>query len=104
MARGRCESCAAEELWRRRGLPGPASRDGAPAVADALAALSHEDSQFVRLEAAYGLALRDDPRIAGAIERLGPLGPGFEHAHRADAIWRWRWRQEDGAATTPPAS
>ncbi|UXY31712.1 ankyrin repeat domain-containing protein [Streptomyces sp. HUAS TT20] len=80
------------------------SRDGAPAVADALVALSHEESRLARLEAAYGLALRDDPRTAGAVERLGPLGADFEHDHRADVIWRWRRRQEDGDAMTPPAS
>ncbi|MFD5639164.1 hypothetical protein ACFWJM_34160 [Streptomyces sp. NPDC127077] len=74
------------------------SRDRTSAVADALAGLLDEDNQIVRLEAAYGLALRDDPRTAEAIERVGPLGDGFEHDHRADAIWRWRWRKENPAA------
>jgi hypothetical protein len=74
------------------------SRDRTPAVADALAGLLDEDSQLVRLEAAYGLALRDDPRTAEAIERVGPLGDGFEHDHRADELWRWRWRRENSAA------
>ncbi|MFB7244346.1 hypothetical protein CW362_19650 [Streptomyces populi] len=70
------------------------SPDRTPVVADALAALLGEDDQLVRLEAAYGLALRDDPRTAEAIERVGPLGDGFEHDHRADELWRWRWRKE----------
>ncbi|MFB6938157.1 hypothetical protein [Streptomyces chartreusis] len=46
----------------------------------------------MRLEAAYGLALRDDPRTADAIERVGPLGPGFEHDHRASGLWWWERR------------
>ncbi|MFE6668713.1 HEAT repeat domain-containing protein [Streptomyces sp. NPDC057697] len=68
-----------------------------PGVADALAALLDDDRQPVRLEAAYGLALRDDPRTAEAIERVGPLGTGFEHDHRADELWRWKWRREGPA-------
>ncbi|BDH06231.1 ankyrin repeat domain-containing protein [Streptomyces seoulensis] len=68
------------------------SPDRTPAVADALAALLGDEDQLVRLEAAYGLALRDDPRTARAIERVGPLGTGFEHDHRADEFWRWRQR------------
>ncbi|WP_031480759.1 HEAT repeat domain-containing protein [Streptomyces bicolor] len=85
------------------GLRGPAaealadSRDRTPVVADALAALLGDDSQLVRLVAAYGLALRDDPRTAEAFERVGPLGDGFEHDHRADELWRWKWRQENSA-------
>ncbi|MFE2579345.1 HEAT repeat domain-containing protein [Streptomyces sp. NPDC059378] len=74
-----------------------ASQDRTSAVADALAELLDDDNQLVRLEAAYGLALRDDPRTAEAIEQVGPLGDGFEHDHRADALWRWRWRKENSA-------
>jgi hypothetical protein len=73
------------------------SPDRTPAVADALAASLDEDNQLVRLEAAYGLALRDDPRTAEAIERVGPLGDGFEHDHRADELWRWRRRKDNSA-------
>ncbi|MFH8440970.1 ankyrin repeat domain-containing protein [Streptomyces sp. NPDC018026] len=65
------------------------SRDRTPAVADALAALLADGDRIVRLEAAYGLALRDDPRTGEAIERVGPLGVGFEHDHRANALWDW---------------
>ncbi|MFF4752333.1 hypothetical protein ACWD5R_29010 [Streptomyces sp. NPDC002514] len=32
-----------------------------------------ENNQLVRLEAAYALALRNGPRTAEAIERVGPL-------------------------------
>ncbi|MFG2686168.1 HEAT repeat domain-containing protein [Streptomyces sp. NPDC048405] len=79
------------------------SRDRTPAVADALAALLADGNQLVRLEAAYGLALRDDPRTGWAIERVGPLGVGFEHDHRVDALWDWNrdanrpWRLSVGA-------
>ncbi|MFJ9743416.1 HEAT repeat domain-containing protein [Streptomyces sp. NPDC101166] len=71
------------------------SRDRGPAIADALAALLSDDNQLVRLAAAYGLALRDDPRTAEVIEKVGPLGEGFEHDHRADELWRWKWRKEN---------
>ncbi|MEU9290651.1 HEAT repeat domain-containing protein [Streptomyces sp. NPDC048275] len=74
------------------------SRDRTPAVADALAALLNEDNQLVRVEAAYGLARRDDPRTDEAIERVGPLGAGFEHDHRAGALWWWRWRKANSTA------
>ncbi|MFL9656220.1 HEAT repeat domain-containing protein [Streptomyces sp. PB17] len=79
------------------------SRDRTPAVADALAALLGDGNQLVRLEAAYGLALRDDPRTGEAIERVGPLGTGFEHDHRVNALWDWNrdgkrpWRLSAGA-------
>ncbi|MEU0677855.1 HEAT repeat domain-containing protein [Streptomyces sp. NPDC006172] len=71
------------------------SRDRRPATADALAALLGDDNQLVRLAAAHGLALRDDPRTAEAIERVGPLGEGFEYDHRADELWRWKRRKEN---------
>lgn len=73
------------------------------AVADALAALLDDDDQLVRLEAAYGLAVCDDPRTEVAIERVGPLGDGFEHDHRVSALWQWRWRK-DNPATGAPAT
>ncbi|MYY04573.1 MULTISPECIES: hypothetical protein [unclassified Streptomyces] len=67
------------------------SPDRSAAVADALAALTGEENQWTRLEAAYGLAPRDDPRAAEAIERVGHLGEGYEHDHRAGALWTWQW-------------
>ncbi|WP_257004064.1 HEAT repeat domain-containing protein [Streptomyces sp. SA15] len=78
-----------------------ASRARTPAVADALAALIDDDEQLVRLDAAYGLARRDDPRTEEAIERVGPLGAGFEHDHRPHEFWRWRERME--GSDNPPA-
>ncbi|MER5745419.1 HEAT repeat domain-containing protein [Streptomyces sp. NPDC002225] len=73
-----------------------ASPDRSPAVADALWTLLDEDDPITRLEAAYGLALRDDPRTADAIDRLGPLNR-FDPDHRANALWDWKRRR----ASTP---
>ncbi|MET9354775.1 hypothetical protein ABZY14_17600 [Streptomyces sp. NPDC006617] len=71
-----------------------ASRDRTPAVADALAALLGDGDQPVRLEAAYGLVLRDDPRTGDAIERVGLLdGGALEHDHRVSALWDWTYRE-----------
>ncbi|MFG2132927.1 HEAT repeat domain-containing protein [Streptomyces sp. NPDC048751] len=75
-----------------------ASRDHTPPIADALAALLDEEDQLVRLEAAYGLARRDDPRTEEAIERVGPLGPGFDDDHRSWALWRWKQEKDARAA------
>ncbi|MFC9587896.1 hypothetical protein ACFVJ8_34410 [Streptomyces yangpuensis] len=53
------------------------------------------EDQDVRLSAAYGLALRDDPRTVEAYARVGRLDrPEFEHDHRADGLWRWKLRTE----------
>ncbi|MFE7638147.1 ankyrin repeat domain-containing protein [Kitasatospora sp. NPDC057518] len=72
------------------------SADRTPEVADALAALLDVDDRPVRLEAACGLALRDDPRTAEAVDRLGPLtGPEYECDDRAGAI-------RAGEARNPP--
>ena len=74
------------------------SSDRSAIVADTLADLLDEEDQLTWLEAAYGLALRDDPRTAEAIDRVGELGAGFEHDHRASALGRWRWERNQ-----PPA-
>ncbi|KIF78754.1 hypothetical protein QR77_11835 [Streptomyces sp. 150FB] len=71
------------------------SDDRTAAVMDALVALSDEEDQNLRLEAAYALAVRDDPRTDEAYERVGPLGPGFEHDHRVGAHWRYEYRNRD---------
>ena len=68
------------------------SGDRAPAVADAFVLLLDEANQHLRLEGAYGLAKLDDPRTELANERVGPLGPGSEHDHRASALWEWTRR------------
>ncbi|MFD5840719.1 hypothetical protein [Streptomyces chartreusis] len=42
--------------------------------------------------AAVQLAASSD-RTADPIERVGPLGPGFEHDHRVSGLWWWeRWK------------
>ena len=68
------------------------SRDRAPVVTDAFRALLDDDDRMLRLEGAYGLAQLDDPRTEEAYERVGPLGSGFEHDHRALGLWRWSRR------------
>lgn len=68
------------------------SGDRGPDITEALVALLDEDNQLLRLEAAYGLALRDDPGTEEAYERVGPLGPGFEEDHRLSAYWSWTER------------
>ncbi|MFB0627917.1 HEAT repeat domain-containing protein [Streptomyces sp. AB3(2024)] len=68
--------------------------DRSPEVTEALAELLDAEEQDIRLSAAYGLALRDDPRTAEAYARVGPLGPEFEHDTRPDGLWRWRLRNE----------
>ncbi|WP_129306045.1 hypothetical protein [Streptomyces sp. L2] len=59
---------------------------------DALLSLSDEEDQHLRLEAAYALAVRDDPRTDAAYERVGPLGPAFELDHRVTAHWHYEVR------------
>ncbi|KOG42439.1 HEAT repeat domain-containing protein [Streptomyces resistomycificus] len=68
------------------------SHDRTAAVTEAFVALLDAENQLLRLEAAYALARRDDPRTEEAYERVGPLGPGFEDDHRVSAHWHYRWR------------
>ncbi|MFD9573314.1 HEAT repeat domain-containing protein [Streptomyces sp. NPDC059982] len=68
--------------------------DRSPEVTEALAELLDAEEQDVRLSAAWGLAVRDDPRTEEAYARVGPLGPEFAHDTRADGLWRWRLRNE----------
>ncbi|MEV0414056.1 hypothetical protein AB0I68_25390 [Streptomyces sp. NPDC050448] len=65
-----------------------------PEVTEVLVALLAEEEQELRLEGAYGLALRDDPRTREAYARVGPLGPQYEYDRRADGLWRWARRNE----------
>ncbi|MFI7408554.1 HEAT repeat domain-containing protein [Streptomyces sp. NPDC049627] len=74
------------------------SGDRAPAVADALAALLDDGDQNVLLEAGYGLARRDDPRTADAIERVGRLSDLHPDDHRVSALWRWEWERKQATA------
>ncbi|SOB78925.1 HEAT repeat domain-containing protein [Streptomyces sp. 1331.2] len=72
-----------------------ASADRTREVADALAALLDEDEQRLRLEGTYGLLLRDDPRTAAGVERLGPLAwPEYRYDHRAEPVRQWRRRRD----------
>ncbi|MFI8093934.1 hypothetical protein ACIF9R_37460 [Streptomyces sp. NPDC086080] len=51
---------------------------------------------LTRLEAAYGLALRDDPRTAEAIGRVGD--DTFADDHRWCTLWRRQYDREHPAA------
>ncbi|WP_405657011.1 HEAT repeat domain-containing protein [Streptomyces sp. NBC_00079] len=76
-------------------------RDRTAALADALVPLLDEDDFSTRLNAAYGLLRRDDPRTGQAIERVGSFSrPGFEHDHRLSAMWRWQWDRDHPPAAT----
>ncbi|MFJ2595633.1 ankyrin repeat domain-containing protein [Streptomyces erythrochromogenes] len=67
--------------------------DRSPETTEALVRLLDAEDQDVRLSAAYGLALRDDPRTPAAYARVGRLNsPEYEHDHRADGLWRWKLR------------
>ncbi|MGW6721741.1 hypothetical protein [Streptomyces sp. NPDC054995] len=70
--------------------------DGTAAVADALVALLDADDLGTRLNAAYGLLRRNDPRTGEAIARVGShTRPGYEHDHRLSALWSWEWNNRD---------
>ncbi|MFJ8945206.1 ankyrin repeat domain-containing protein [Streptomyces sp. NPDC102395] len=72
------------------------------AVADALVALLDEEDFLTRLNAAYVLVRRDDPRVGEAIERMGPPpGPGFAIDHRLSALRTWQ--REHGEPSAPVA-
>ncbi len=68
--------------------------DHSPAVADALFALLDEDDRLTLLEAAYGLALRDDPRTAEAYRRIRHLDIGHPDDHRWSRVWDWQYDRE----------
>ncbi|KOT35308.1 hypothetical protein ADK41_25475 [Streptomyces caelestis] len=67
-----------------------------PDAAETLLALLDEDDHLTRPEAAYGLALRDDPRTAEAIGRIGH--ESFADDHRWCTLWRRRYDKEHPAA------
>ncbi|MFD5147964.1 HEAT repeat domain-containing protein [Streptomyces sp. NPDC058401] len=80
------------EVVRRtlRGL-GSVTR-AVPEVAELLVRCLDSEDQDVRLSAAHGLAVRDDPRTPEAYAKVGPLGPGYENDHRPAGLWRWKFR------------
>ncbi|MEV6580674.1 HEAT repeat domain-containing protein [Streptomyces sp. NPDC051582] len=70
------------------------SADRSPRTTEALWELLGSEEQELRLSAAYGLALRDDPGTVEAYAGVGPLGPELAADHRAEGLWRWRFRNE----------
>lgn len=56
---------------------------------DAFLALLDDEDEDLRLEAAWALARRGDPRAEEAYERVGPLDSFSEHDHRLSALWRF---------------
>ncbi|MFF5976308.1 HEAT repeat domain-containing protein [Streptomyces sp. NPDC012769] len=78
-----------------------ASRDRSPAAADTLWRLLDEEDRLVRLEAAYGLARRHDPRTEEAYERVGRLpwdAFSLGEDHRLLALRSYRAGRDDGSA------
>ncbi|WP_327254336.1 HEAT repeat domain-containing protein [Streptomyces sp. NBC_01244] len=69
--------------------------DRSPEATELLAGCLGSGDTHVRLSAAYGLALRDDPRTPEAYAKVGPLGP-YADDSRADGLWRWRARNRAG--------
>ncbi|WP_394436553.1 ankyrin repeat domain-containing protein [Streptomyces sp. SGAir0957] len=74
------------------------SPDRNPAVADALYAALGAADPVVRLEAAYGLAMRDDRRTADAYARVEPLLGGSWPDHRVNALREWSRRRDAAGA------
>ncbi|MCX4804397.1 HEAT repeat domain-containing protein [Streptomyces sp. NBC_01214] len=72
------------------------TRNGDPALTDAMAALLHHPERRVQLAAVYGLALHDDERCAEGADRLGPPRPGYRDEEMAylDVAWRYQWRRD----------
>ncbi|WP_307853319.1 HEAT repeat domain-containing protein [Kitasatospora sp. RG8] len=79
-------------LWVRRqaaqSLAG--SDDRTTPTLDAFLALLDEEDKDLRLEAAWALARRGDPRTEEAYERVGPLDAFSEHDHRTSGLWQYR--------------
>ncbi len=80
-------------------------KDGTAAVADALTALLDADDLKTRLNAAYGLLRRNDPRTGEAIARVGAHHRhGYEHDHRLSALRTWEWNNRNGGGRDDRAS
>ncbi|SDT83231.1 HEAT repeat-containing protein [Streptomyces sp. TLI_053] len=65
------------------------SDDRTTPVLNAFLALLDDDNEDLRLEAAFALARRGDPRAEQAYERVGPVDAFSEHDHRLFALWRY---------------
>ncbi|OQD55147.1 hypothetical protein BM536_017630 [Streptomyces phaeoluteigriseus] len=71
------------------------SRDRAPVLAEAMAALLGDEDRQVQVAAVMGLALHDDERCVEAARRLGPQQSGvLAEEHHLDAVWRYEWRRD----------
>ncbi|MFB7619901.1 HEAT repeat domain-containing protein [Kitasatospora sp. NPDC056181] len=77
------------------------SDDRTTPTLDAFLTLLDEEDKGLRLEAAFALACRDDPRAEQAYERIGPLGAFSEHDHRLFALWRCRTHRQPPVACPP---
>ncbi|MFD8315780.1 HEAT repeat domain-containing protein [Kitasatospora purpeofusca] len=64
--------------------------DRSAPVLEAFLVLLDEDDANLRLEAAWALALRDDPRTEAAYARVGPLDVFSQHDHRTSGLWNYR--------------
>ncbi|GHC78258.1 HEAT repeat domain-containing protein [Streptomyces violaceochromogenes] len=69
-------------------------RGSEPEVGDALAVLTRDERQEIRIDAVSGLAYRDDPRCVEAEHRIGPRDPGLPFDERLMDVWRYQRRRE----------
>ncbi|MEU7718505.1 HEAT repeat domain-containing protein [Streptomyces tibetensis] len=69
-------------------------RGSEPEVGDALVALTHDETQPVRIWAVSGLAYRDDPRCVEAEHRIGPVDPELPYDERLMDVSRYQHRRE----------
>ncbi|MQS16228.1 hypothetical protein F7Q99_29375 [Streptomyces kaniharaensis] len=85
-----------DALWVRRHAAESLalSDDRTTPSLDAFLTLLDEEDKDLRLEAAFALARRDDPRAEQAYQRIGPLDAFSEHDHRLFALWRYRTRNQ----------
>lgn len=65
-----------------------------PEAADALVALTHDETQRIRICAVSGLAWRDDPRCVEAEHRIGPVDEELRQDEMLMDVWRYQRRQE----------
>ncbi|MFD9458028.1 HEAT repeat domain-containing protein [Streptomyces sp. NPDC059985] len=70
--------------------------DRSPEIGEALWEQLDDGDQEARLDVAFALARRNDPRTREAYARVGPLGPELVGDHRADGLWRWESRNGAG--------
>ncbi|MDQ0581552.1 HEAT repeat domain-containing protein [Streptomyces rishiriensis] len=77
-------------------------RAEAPGITDVLAGLGDDELRETRVHAAWGLALRGDPRCVEAERRLLPLDPdGWPDGNLMRAMWRYEEGVRDGGPQGP---